>query len=198
VDQQIEEQVTSLQRPVEMTEEHVVYRNRYIAVYDDDVQFASGAKGNYLRIVESDGARGVVALPVCGDLVGLVKTYRYAIGAFEWSLPRGFAHSIDTSISVLTELNEELGAKPVTVQRLGEVAPNSGLLASRVDVFVAHYASVVSSPADTDEVSDVRWIPVSQVLGEIGDGRIIDSFTLSALCLAQIAGVLPTTHPEVD
>ncbi|MEV4260553.1 NUDIX hydrolase [Kribbella sp. NPDC049584] len=190
--------MTSPQRPIEMLEEREVYRNRFITVYDDEVQFASGARGDYLRIVEAEGARGVVALPLFADLVGLVKTYRYALGAFEWSLPRGFAHSVDTSLTVLTELNEELGADPVDLQRLGELNPNSGLLASTVDVFVARYAAAEATPTDTDEIAEVRWIPVTQLFDEIRDGQISDAFTLSALCLAQVSDVLPTPpckHP---
>jgi ADP-ribose pyrophosphatase len=177
-------------RPVERLAEREVYRNKFISVFDDEVQFASGGLGTYLRIVESGGARGVVALPIAGDLIGLVRTYRYALGAFEWSLPRGFAHSEDSSLSILRELDEELGAQPTKIERLGEVAPNSGLLASVVDVFVAHYDTTVDSPTDTDEISAVRWVRTTEMLDEVGTGQIVDGFTLSALCLAMTTGLL--------
>jgi ADP-ribose pyrophosphatase len=180
-----------MDRPIETTAVREMYRNRFITVFDDDVRFSSGAEGNYLRIVESNGARGVVALPICGDLIGLVKTYRYALEAFEWGLPRGFAQSIDTSLTVLAELNEELGDKPVAVERLGEMTPNSGLLTSTVDVFVARYDQPIASPTDVQVVSQVKWIRTSDLFDEIRAGRIIDGFTLSTLCLARLAGLLP-------
>jgi len=187
--------VTSPHPPIERLAEREVFHNKFISVFDDDVRFSSGAQGTYLRIVESAGARGVVALPIAGNLIGLVKTYRYALGTFEWSLPRGFAHSENSSLSVLRELSEELGAEPTKIERLGEVTPNSGLLASVVDIFVAHYDETVESPTDTDEISAVRWVNAGAIFDEVRRGEIVDGFTLSALCLATVVGLLvPATE----
>jgi 8-oxo-dGTP pyrophosphatase MutT (NUDIX family) len=164
--------------------ENVVYRNGFAALYDDPVVFPDGTEGSYLRIVESDGDPGVAVLAVCADRVALVLTYRYPVSALEWGVPRGFAHGGDPAATARDELTEELGREPDSLIPIGAVTPNSGLLASRVEVFLAHYATPASVPQDTREVAAVRWIAMSDLAGEIASGAIQDAFTLSAVTCA--------------
>jgi len=148
--------------------ENVVYRNGFAALYDDPVVFPDGTEGSYLRIVESDGDPGVAVLAVCADR----------------GVPRGFAHGGDPAATARDELTEELGREPDSLIPIGAVTPNSGLLASRVEVFLAHYATPASVPQDTREVAAVRWIAMSDLAGEIASGAIQDAFTLSAVTCA--------------
>lgn len=180
--------MNDVSRPVERIAERRVYQNRFITVYDDDVRYPTGRQGRFLRITEGDGSPAVVALPHCGELIALVRTYRYAIQAFEWSLPRGFANAAtDSTADVVRELAEELGSPPIRLEQLGSVRANSGLLSGSADVFMAEYASTALTPQD-DEIHDIRWISVPNLLAEIRSGQIADGFTLSAICLAMAAG----------
>jgi 8-oxo-dGTP pyrophosphatase MutT (NUDIX family) len=179
--------------PIRRIRENAVYRNRFAAVYDDPVAFADGSEGSYLRIVESDGRPGVAMLAVCEDQVALVRTYRYPLASWEWAVPRGFAHGDDASRSAGAELAEELGHEPDDLIPIGTVTPNSGLLASRVTLFLARYATAVSEPTDRREVAEVRWIGFKAPYGEIASGQIIDAFTLSAVTCAQARGLIGLT-----
>jgi 8-oxo-dGTP pyrophosphatase MutT (NUDIX family) len=165
--------------------ENAVFSNQFATVYNDPVQFADGRQGNYLRIVESSGQPGVAMLAICGDRVALVKTYRYPVGTWEWAIPRGFAHGNDPDDSARAELAEELGGEPDNLVPLGNINPNSGILASRVRVYLAQYSEAVAEPADKDEITDVRWIATAELGREIAAGNIGDAFTLSAISLAQ-------------
>jgi 8-oxo-dGTP pyrophosphatase MutT (NUDIX family) len=176
--------------PVSRIAENVVYRNRFVTVYDDPVAFIDGSRGSYLRIVESNGSPGVAMLAVAAGQVALVHTYRYAIGAWEWGIPRGFAHGEDSEESARAELVEELGEEPVHIAEIGRIAPNSGLLASVVHLFLARYTEPVSEPTDRDEVTEVRWLPTLELFREIAAGRITDGFTLSAVGCATCRGLL--------
>jgi 8-oxo-dGTP pyrophosphatase MutT (NUDIX family) len=177
--------------PIRTVRAVLAYENRYVQVYDDEVVFPSGRAGTYLRIVESRGRPGVVALALAGDRVALVHSYRYPSGAWEWGLPRGFANADDPVASILTELDEELGGRPEEIQPLVRVASNSGLLAGRVQVFLARYAQPVAAPADPDEIHAVRWVPLDRLRAEIAEGLIDDGFTLAALAAADAKGLLP-------
>ena len=150
--------------PIRTDEVVLAFRNPYVTVYDDRVTFADGGRGRHLRIVEKEGEPGVVALAMCAGRIALVKVYRYPIGAWEWAVPRGFAHGADPAVSVRRELDEELGAPPESSEPLVVLHPNSGLLAGLVHVFVARYGREVSAPKDRREVAEVRWETPSTML----------------------------------
>ena len=129
-------------------------------------------------------------LPVCEDQIALVLTYRYALASWEWAVPRGFAHGDDASQSARAELAEELGREPEELISIGKVAPNSGLLAGHVELFLARYSTTVSEPMDRNEIADVKWISTKALNEEIVSGQIIDGFTLSAITCAQARGLI--------
>lgn len=172
--------------------ERRVYCNDYVSVYDDEVEFGpTGRTGSYLRIVESDGAAGVLGVPVCRGRVGLVLTYRYPAQAWEWGFPRGFAHGSDPQDSIRAELVEELGAEPESLRVVGVMTPNSGLLSTRVVVFLAEYAQESRAPTDRGEVERIRWVTADELFQELRNGDIQDGMTLAAVALAVASGDLP-------
>ena len=124
-------------------------------------------------------------LAICEDRVALVRTYRYPLASWEWAVPRGFAQGDDAGESARVELAEELGQEPDDLIPIGTVTPNSGLLAGRVEIFIARYNIAASEPLDHREVVDVKWIDMQTLYGEIASSRITDSFTLSAVACAQ-------------
>jgi 8-oxo-dGTP pyrophosphatase MutT (NUDIX family) len=163
----------------------VAYSNRFATIYDDPVVFPDDSQGSYLRIVEAGGKPGVAMLPICRNQVALVLTYRYPLGSWEWAIPRGFAHGDDASSSARAELVEELGREPEDLISIGTVTPNSGLLASRVELFLARYATLVTEPTDRNEIADVKWVTTKELHDKITSGQITDAFTLSSVTCAQ-------------
>lgn len=176
--------------PIRRVEENLAYRNQFAAIYDDPVVFADGSKGSYLRVVESGGRPGVAILAICDAQIALVLTYRYALGSWEWAIPRGFAHGNDANNSARAELAEELGEEPEDLIPIGTVTPNSGLLAGHVELFLARYATTVDKPTDRNEVAEVKWISAEALHDEIASGQIKDTFTLSAITCAQARGLI--------
>ncbi|MFL6076233.1 MAG: NUDIX hydrolase [Mycobacteriales bacterium] len=166
-----------------------VYANAYVEVFDDEGVFPGGAAGRYLRVHPRGDGPAVVVLPVRAGRIGLVRTYRYPIGAWQWALPRGFAQDADPLATARAELAEELGASASTLRRLGAVTPDSGLLTSRAVVVFAEVERV-GPRTDTAEVAAVRWETPARVSEEVRAGVLEDGFTLAALMLAYAAGVL--------
>jgi hypothetical protein len=170
--------------------ENLVYRNRFAAVYDDPVVFPDGSEGSHLRVVEADGKPGVAILAVCGKRVALVYVYRYPLATWEWAVPRGYAHDDDARRTAQAELVEELGREPDALTHIGTVTPNSGILASQVELFLAQYATISSQPKDREEIADVKWMDTETLYNHIANGQVRDTFTLSALMCALAHGLM--------
>lgn len=182
--------MTDTDPPIRTDEVVLAYRNRFVTVYDDHVTFLDGERGRYLRIVGTSGYPGVVALALCRGRIALVKVYRYAIGAWEWGVPRGFGHGPDPTQSVLAELDEELGGAPASVEPLLAVHPNSGLLAGTTHILLARYDEEVAAPQDRREVAAVRWETPARIAAEIRAGDVpADGYTLAALMAGTLHGL---------
>lgn len=177
--------------PIRRRREREVYANDYVRVYDDDVTFGTGADGRYLRVEPQGAGPGAVVLPVRGGSVALVRSYRYPVGAWQWALPRGFSHGPDPLLTAETELFEETGIRGARLRVLGHVTPDSGIQAHRVAVVLAEVGDGAGVGPQDAEIAELRWVRLDDLRREIADGRIEDGFTLAAICLAEVAGVLP-------
>jgi 8-oxo-dGTP pyrophosphatase MutT (NUDIX family) len=177
--------------PIRRVRAREVYANDYVRVYDDDVTIR-GAAGRYVRVEPAGGGPGAVILPVHDGRVGLVQVFRYALGAWQWALPRGFAHDADPLVTARAELAEETGVREARLHVLGYVTPDSGLQSHRVAVVLAEVAGPPpDGPPPDDEARAVRWPTLGELDVEIAEGRVEDGFTLAALALARAVGALP-------
>ena len=174
---------------IEKIEERLVYsdnKNPWIKLYFDQVRFPNGQLGYYNRIVESEGKSGVAVLPIKGELIGLLRQFRYPIGKEVWEIPRGFGECENPQEDALRELKEETGIEiePERLIYLSVIHPNSGILASSVHLFAAlcDQAQQTASQEDT-EATEFRWVPLEKVLSLIEIGEITDPFTMSTILL---------------
>lgn len=170
--------------------ERLVYSNKFFHVYDDIVRFADGKEGTWLRLWEPHAGNGVAVLPVCGNDVGLVKVYRYAISDFQWEIPRGRGIDPDPKVTANAELSEELGGEPDQLTYLGTVNPNSAHLDSHIEMFYAWYRTKTMLTNDNNEVSAIQWVDFYDFTEMIKNNEINDSFTLSAFAAAYLRGLI--------
>jgi 8-oxo-dGTP pyrophosphatase MutT (NUDIX family) len=177
--------------PIRRTRERLVHENAYVRVYDDDVAFGDGAPGRYVRIEPSGNGPGAVLLALHEGRIALVRTYRYPVGAWQWGLPRGFAQATDPLVTARGELEEETGVTDADLRVVGAVTPDSGVQAHRVAIVLAEVHALPDGGPPDDEVAEVRWLTLDELEQEIADGGIEDGFTLAALTLARVRGLLP-------
>ena len=167
----------------------VVLEDPYVLVIRDPVRFPAGGTGGYLRIAPRRGGRvaGAVALPVRDDRVLLVRHFRHAIGAYSLELPRGFADGESGDIAIRRELQEEIGVNVDSIEHLGDIWPDNGLLTSRVSVFLARVRGegTLQWGEGISQLVPMSW---SELGVAIASGQIMDSFTLSAYALAKARG----------
>ena len=156
-------------------------------IFLDDVENPNGEiVRNYLvvapKIKTGDLVTGVAVLPVIDGRLGLLRIYRHAIQRHLWEVPRGFIDPGESDRkSALRELEEETGLScaDADLESLGIFAPEPGILAARVHLFVAHRCRAVR-PFSGEEFGhkEFRLFDPAQVAVLHDAGEIQDSSTL--------------------
>jgi ADP-ribose pyrophosphatase len=172
----------ALDQPIVTTGTRQVWRSRFGSFHVDDVRFASGREGTWYRLVHGDGRPGVAVLPLCGDNAALVRVWRPAVRAWEWGIPRGYAHDDDPEVSARAECAEETGTGPEELLLLGEMWPESAHNDSTVIIYAARMppGAMTAGPTDTEEIAEIRWVPLAALGQAIRAGHIRDGYTLAA------------------
>ena len=180
---------------IEMLEEIIEYsspENPWVRLYFDRVRFPNGKEGRYNRVVEGEIGQGVAVLPMTmNDSVGMIRIYRYPIGRLQWEIPRGFCTSIMTpQENAQRELEEETGIMSDDIVHLGTIFPNSGVLSTEVNVYLARHATARPTPigAEQGAIMETRFFSPKEVKEMVVNGLIQDAITLSALALARVQG----------
>lgn len=180
-------------------------RNRWgISVCEPVRLPPKGVLGTFVRFIPwgqlGGEVGGVVIIPV--DPKGrimLLKNFRHATRTWSLELPRG---TKDPGESIKTELKEEGGARFLTKpKKIGQVTPDSGVLATKVDVYFAHIEVVHEpSPQVTEAIRGVIFLAPKEVKKAIRKGKykekdgeayvFLDAFTISVFALASEKGLI--------
>jgi 8-oxo-dGTP pyrophosphatase MutT (NUDIX family) len=168
-------------------------QNKWIKVYFDEVRSKNGQEMRHNRIVEGTTERGVVIIPK--DQKGricLVRIYRYPIGKWQWELPRGFAESPSSAKEdAARELLEETKFQARRLTRIGEVYPNSGVLSTKIDAFMAEELTEKNPPSSIDDpISKICFFTKDELGTMVKKGELTDGITLSVLYLAGNSGLI--------
>ena len=175
----------------------LVWENPRFFVFQDEVSWRGQLwAGNYLVVAPKQIATdpsveiiprlvtGVAVLPIHEGKIGLIKTYRHAIGDNSWEVPRGFVDEGETEVeSALRELEEESGLSciPDAVYSLGFIAPDAGVLAARIHLFVAAEC-VRKRPFSPGELGhqEFRLFQPAEIAEMVARSEIQDPSTLVA------------------
>ncbi len=167
----------------------ILYQDDNILLLRDGIITPRGVPGTYIRILPQVPASPVVVLPVFEDHILLLSHYRHSLRDRVWELPRGFGcYGLTAEENAIKELREETDRVPVSMERLGCICPDTGLLSTKANAYLAWLSEIGSSHnTDVEEAIDcAQMFPLDQVKQMIQNEQIIDGFTLSALSLAII------------
>lgn len=169
-----------------------VFRNRFGALFNDEVLSPSGKQGRYLRWQWSHS--GVVIVPMGPDGLAFVPTYRYPIGEVSLEFPRGGCEADeDPAVAAVRELREETGfaCAPSALRPLGVIHAETGLIESDVHVFAAEVhptgsagAPSAAEPEAMESVAEPVWASRTEVVKWLQSGSVTCGVTLAALALA--------------
>lgn len=153
-----------------------VYKNKWMEVFEDEIEFPNGQKGIYGYMQRSNGS-GVIVLNDQNEIL-LIKQYRYPIGRMQWSIPGGAIDGTDPEQSAIRELKEETGVEVVSIEKLVELYPLSSGSTEKEFIYLAKVNSVVLTSEDVSDVDEFveekRFVPILEALQMIDAGENID------------------------
>ena len=161
----------------------VAYRSPYNLMVVDLVRDPAGKVFAYERLLPAVAKGAVVTVPVCEEHYALLRQFRHAIRREQYAFPRGFGEEgLSAEENAAKELEEELGARVLSVRTLGSVAADSGISSTSVVVVACEIDRTVLKK-DYEGIQDVVLLSKEDLTRWIVSGRIDDGFTLSAWAL---------------
>jgi ADP-ribose pyrophosphatase len=164
----------------------------------DPVRYPSGKAKCQMRIIgktEYDGVNGVVVLPRLEGRFVLRQIYRHATRSWELEVVRGRRETGQTSRQAARkEIKQELGYSLKKLHPLGRVCPDSAIMSSVLDIFLGDLSAGArhDDPEPTEAFGEIVQLTSEEMAEHILKGKIRDSYTIAALTLAQLRGLL---HP---
>ena len=169
------------------------HRGPIIELRTDTVRMPDGSSAER-DVVRHPGAVGVAA--VDDDLrVLLIRQYRHALRGYLWELPAGIRDVAgeDPETTARRELHEETGWTAAVLTHLATGHTTPGMSDERFDVYLGRgVAEAADRPDVADEEQDLelRWLPLAEACGWVGDGRITNALcALGVLAAARRLGV---------
>jgi|SRR5215831_4127657 len=170
-----------------------VFADQYIRVLRDPVQPAGHGPRTYIRILPAQRlGHGVAVLPVHLGRILVLGHYRHATRQWHLEIPRGFGRKDMTDEqNAVRELREEIGcgSEPAMTD-LGEMYPDSGLMAHKVQLFCAVVDQYTAPERSVEAISEIIAMAPREFEQHVGDGRINDSFSICAFMRAKAKSLL--------
>ena len=164
-----------------------VYAGRVVQLDIDTVRYPDGSAGE-MEMFRHPGASAVVpvlSLPDEPDpRILLIRQYRYAAEGVIWEVPAGRLDPGEEPLDCARrELLEETGASAERIEPLTMIYPTPGFCDEKIHLFVATGLTVDESAArrEADEFMELVPLPLSQAVGLIRDGQIVDGKTICAV-----------------
>lgn len=172
----------------------IMYKNKYIIVVNDPVQFPNGKYGTYIRIVGSNQKSyvgGSVLLIVNAENeILLQKQYRYNTNYWSWECPRGFMESNEEVLEgAKRELKEECNIDAnelnINISPLGYIQPNNGILSEEDMIYLVRVDSKklqnIHNNDVKESISQHEWFSLEKITEMVKNNEIRDGFTLAAI-----------------
>ena len=174
------------QRPV--TARTRLHRGMIFDLVRDTVDFADGVRFDR-EYVRHTGAVAVLALDA-EDRVLMIRQYRHPVGHELWEIPAGLLDLDGEAphLAAARELAEETGYDPTWMRTLVDLRPSPGGNDEVIRVYLA--AGVRRSEHEfvrTDEEAELvtRWVPLSEAVDAVLEGRVTNATTVSAVLALQ-------------
>ena len=158
-----------------------VFSGRVVSLRVDEIDTGDGVYSR--EVIEHPGAVVVAAVDAAGRLV-LVRQYRHPVGGYLLELPAGGLEPGEAPLEAARrELREETGLVAAEWVHLGSFFASPGFLREQLHAFLATGLDSVSSDRDEDEVIELIWRPLADVIAGAEDLR--DAKTLATLLLVE-------------
>lgn len=165
----------------EIVESETVYEGRVFDVVKSKIR--EGESSYEREVVTHNGS--AVIVPVIDDSVILVKQYRHAAKEYLLELPAGSVEFGETPLEcAYREVEEEIGMKAKSMEKLTEFFVSPGFLSEKMHVFLATNLTKSEQNLDEDENISLVKISFDEAFEKIRNNEILDAKTMLGLIFA--------------
>jgi ADP-ribose pyrophosphatase len=160
-----------------------VYRGPVFTVTTDQVEEPGGVRARR-DVIHHSGSVVVLAVDDFGATprVLLERQYRHAATQFLWELPAGRIDPGERELQAAKrELLEETGYTAAKWRRILKFYASPGFVAETMAVYMATGLREGEAQPEEDEVIQIRFTPLSTVVGMVMKGTIRDAKTIASV-----------------
>jgi ADP-ribose pyrophosphatase len=156
-----------------------VHRNPFMDIVHRAADFGEFQKEYW--IVEFGPRAGIVAIR--GNDVLLVRQYRLLPDALVWEIPGGRVDGAeDPTEAAMRECAEEAGVACRNLQPILVYYPGLDNVQNRTSLFFSHEVEEIPDfQPQPDEAVERHWVPLTDAISMVFDGRIQDAMSVAGL-----------------
>ena len=175
-------------KPSDLSERFVsgdlVFDGTLLKVRRDVVRLPDGSQGTR-EYIRHPGAVAIVPLFDDGRVL-LERQFRYPHGRDFIEVPAGKLEANEPHLDTAKrELLEETGYTAQAWRRIGIIHTAIAYTDEGIEIFLAKKLSLGERKLDAGEFLEIFTVPFAEAIAMIGDGRITDAKTTTALLLAE-------------
>ena len=157
-----------------------IFKGKVVTLNLETVTLPNGATVE-LEVVRHPGAAAIVPMKDEQTVI-LIRQFRLAAGGFIYEIPAGkLFPGEDPQLCAERELEEEIGYRAATVERLETFLTAPGFTDEVMHLFKASNLTKTAQKLDHDEVLEVVEMSLEKALAHIRDGTIRDAKTIVGL-----------------
>jgi ADP-ribose pyrophosphatase len=174
----------SVAEVIRRMKEKLVYSNKYLHLYDDDVHFPSGNAGTYVRVRWAAPYSVAVLAKTPRDEYVLIRQYNYAREDWMLQVPKGMGEAALSPIEAAEkELLEETGYGADSFSLMKTVYVEPGFISNPTHIVFAHEAKRLREPKHerAEVIGEVVLVKLNREGLERWLSEIADCSTLCAI-----------------
>jgi 8-oxo-dGTP pyrophosphatase MutT (NUDIX family) len=170
--------------------ERSLYESEWLRLTMVDVEIPDGPRFEHHVLRMPNQAAGTVIRERERGVL-LLWRHRFITDSWGWEIPAGRIDPGEAPIEAARrEAVEETGWRPGPLAPLIRYQPTNGLSDQVFHCFIADGAEYLGEPSDPSESERVEWKSVAEVRKIVGDGEMVDGFSLTAVLFALLGGYL--------
>lgn len=155
----------------------IILKNKYLEIWEDDVLLPNGNHATYY--VQRREPFSVV-IPLEGEIITMVKQYRYAVSSLSLEFCMGFAEGKSPLETAKAELHEETGISADELIQIGRFWHGSGRTNQEVYIYIARGLTFEKAEPEEGEFVDIEEHTISEIGEMIEKSEILDGPTITA------------------
>lgn len=160
---------------IKRLKEIVAYKNKFATVYDDEVEFPNGKKGNYIRFKWNIPYGVAIVATNKMKQILLIREYSYRTGKWGWTIPKGMGeYDVCEKDQATAELKQETGFYSEELEHLFSlreiVDTDKGIqfYRARLDEDTQNEKEL----DDTESIDDAKFFNINEAVRMIKSGDI--------------------------